>query len=274
MTQIIQSLSEISDRYDALFVDLWGCVHDGVRALPDAVAALQDYRKQGGTVVLVTNSPRPRAGIAPQIRGFGVPDDAWDTIASSGDSARAAMFRGVVGRRVWFMGEEDRDAGFFEPIRVISDPVAIERVDLDAAEGIVCCGPFDPMADPEVNRIARSRMQRAVTQYRARDNLLEQVRLEIQQRLVDGVPQLEPIAERLGVKPWTLRRRLRAEQADFSTLLEEERRRLACDWLLHSNRSVNQIALDLGYSEQSAFNRAFKRWFGVTPVSYRDSGGH
>ena len=129
-------------------------------------------------------------------------------------------------------------------------------------------------ADPEVNRIARSRMQRAVTQYRARDNLLEQVRLEIQQRLVDGVPQLEPIAERLGVKPWTLRRRLRAEQADFSTLLEEERRRLACDWLLHSNRSVNQIALDLGYSEQSAFNRAFKRWFGVTPVSYRDSGGH
>ena len=71
-----------------------------------------------------------------------------------------------------------------------------------------------------------------------------------------------------------LRRRLRAEQADFSTLLEEERRRLACDWLLHSNRSVNQIALDLGYSEQSAFNRAFKRWFGVTPVSYRDSGGH
>ncbi|HBL88023.1 MAG TPA: AraC family transcriptional regulator, partial [Alcanivorax sp.] len=105
-------------------------------------------------------------------------------------------------------------------------------------------------ADPEVNRIARSRMQRAVTQYRARDNLLEQVRLEIQQRLVDGVPQLEPIAERLGVKPWTLRRRLRAEQADFSTLLEEERRRLACDWLLHSNRSVNQIALDLGYSEQ------------------------
>jgi AraC-like DNA-binding protein len=129
-------------------------------------------------------------------------------------------------------------------------------------------------ADPEVNRIARSRMQRAVTQYRARDNLLEQVRLEIQQRLVDGVPQLEPIAERLGVKPWTLRRRLRAEQADFSTLLEEERRRLACDWLLHSNRSVNQIALDLGYSEQSAFNRAFKRWFGVTPVGYRDSGGH
>ena len=127
-------------------------------------------------------------------------------------------------------------------------------------------------ADPEVNRLSRSRMQRALTQYLARDNLLEQVRLEIQRRLVDGVPQLERIAERLGVKPWTLRRRLRAEQADFSTLLEEERQRLACDWLLHSDRSVNQIALDLGYSEQSAFNRAFKRWFAVTPLAYRDQG--
>ncbi len=48
MTQIISALSEISDRYDALFVDLWGCVHNGVHALPDAVAALQTYRKGGG----------------------------------------------------------------------------------------------------------------------------------------------------------------------------------------------------------------------------------
>ena len=129
-------------------------------------------------------------------------------------------------------------------------------------------------ADPEVHKVARSRMQRAVTQYHARDNLLEQVRLEIQKRLQQGVPQLEPIADQLGVKPWTLRRQLRAENTDFSSLLEDERRRLACDWLLHSERSVNQIALDLGYSEQSAFNRAFKRWFDITPVQYRDSQGN
>ena len=42
MSQIITNLSEISARYDALFVDLWGCVHNGVAALPDAVKALQD----------------------------------------------------------------------------------------------------------------------------------------------------------------------------------------------------------------------------------------
>jgi HAD superfamily hydrolase (TIGR01459 family) len=152
MTRIISSLSEISDRYSALFVDLWGCVHDGVRAMPDAVAALQTYRATGGIVVLVTNSPKPRAGVTTQLDHFGVPRDAWDTIATSGDSARAAMFRGAVGEKVYFMGDEVRDAEFFEPIHVIESPIQITSVPLDQADGIVCCGPFDPMADPDVNR--------------------------------------------------------------------------------------------------------------------------
>ncbi len=152
MTRILSTLDEVSPRYRALFVDLWGCVHDGVRALPEAVAALQRYRARGGVVVLLTNSPKPRAGVAEQIAHFGVPDDAWDTIASSGDSARAAMFRGAVGQRVYFIGEWDRDEGFFEPLHVIENPLPITRVPLTQAEGIVCCGPFDPLADPDVNR--------------------------------------------------------------------------------------------------------------------------
>ncbi|MGA1234405.1 MAG: TIGR01459 family HAD-type hydrolase, partial [Lutimaribacter sp.] len=70
MTQIITALADVSSRYQALFVDLWGCVHDGVRAIPSAVAALQAYRQQGGIVVLVTNSPKPRAGVAAQLQLF------------------------------------------------------------------------------------------------------------------------------------------------------------------------------------------------------------
>lgn len=151
MTQIISALSEISDRYDALFVDLWGCVHNGVHALPDAVAALQTYRKGGGKVVLVTNSPRPRAGVTRQLVHFGVPGDAWDTIATSGDSARAAMFRGVVGEKVYFIGQPGEEK-FFEPIGVIKDPVDVQMVPLEQAEGIVLTGPRDPMADPSVMR--------------------------------------------------------------------------------------------------------------------------
>ncbi|MEP1328426.1 TIGR01459 family HAD-type hydrolase [Pseudophaeobacter sp.] len=152
MTRIIETLAEISDPYKALFVDLWGCVHNGITAFPDAVAALQGYRARGGKVVLVTNSPKPRAGVASQLAEFGVPDDAYDTIATSGDSARSAMFTGAVGNKVYFMGEWQRDAGFFEPLHVIHNPVEITRVPLAEAEGIVCCGPFDTMADPDVNR--------------------------------------------------------------------------------------------------------------------------
>jgi len=81
MAQIIESLSEISSRYDALFVDLWGCVHNGVVAFDEAVDALRTYRETGGTVVLVTNSPRPRAGVVKQLTHFQVADDCWDTIA-------------------------------------------------------------------------------------------------------------------------------------------------------------------------------------------------
>ncbi|MAC77667.1 MAG: TIGR01459 family HAD-type hydrolase [Rhodobacteraceae bacterium] len=153
MTRIIPALSEISATYDALFVDLWGCLHNGVHALPDAVAALQTYRKTGGTVILVTNSPKPRQGVEVQIRDqFGVPDDCWDAIATSGDSARVAMFTGVIGQKVWFMGEPERDADFFDPPHLLDDPLPIERVALEEAEGIACCGPFDPQADPSVNR--------------------------------------------------------------------------------------------------------------------------
>ncbi|MEQ3707847.1 MAG: TIGR01459 family HAD-type hydrolase [Tateyamaria sp.] len=151
MSQIISSLTEVSDRYDALFVDLWGCVHNGVHALPEAVAALQTYRKTGGKVVLVTNSPRPRAGVTKQLVQFGVPDDAWDTIATSGDSARSAMFRGVVGQKVHLIGYPG-DERFFEPIGVVKDPIDVQIVPLEQAEGIVCTGPRDPMADPATMR--------------------------------------------------------------------------------------------------------------------------
>ncbi|MGI9395584.1 MAG: TIGR01459 family HAD-type hydrolase, partial [Boseongicola sp.] len=56
MVQIVEYLDEISDRYDAVFCDLWGCLHDGVAAFPGAVEALREFRSRGGRVVLLTNA--------------------------------------------------------------------------------------------------------------------------------------------------------------------------------------------------------------------------
>ena len=147
MTQIIDSLAEVSDRYDAVFCDLWGCLHDGLRPYPAAVEALRTFRAGGGHVVLVTNAPRPRASVERQIERMGVPRDCWDTIATSGDSARMALFQGIIGSRVWHLGPP-HDAPFFEPLKLVENPVEIELVPLERAEGIACTGPFDPHADP------------------------------------------------------------------------------------------------------------------------------
>ena len=148
---IVADLAEISDNYDAVFCDLWGCLHNGIEPFPEAVAALQAFRQRGGKVVLLTNAPRPRASVEKQLEQIGVPRDCWDVIATSGDSARSAMFRGVVGEKVWFMGQ-DYDLTFFEPPQIVEDPLEITRVPLEDATGIACLGPFDAQADPAINR--------------------------------------------------------------------------------------------------------------------------
>ncbi|GAA5065479.1 TIGR01459 family HAD-type hydrolase [Roseibacterium beibuensis] len=151
MTQIIESLSEISDRYDALYCDLWGCVHNGIEPYAEAIEAMRAFKAKGGTVLLLTNSPRPRSSVQKQLDRMGLPNDTWDVIASSGDSARLAMWQGAVGEKVYFIGE-DRDQSFFKPMDLAEDAVDIQRVPLSEAEGIVCTGPFDPHADPSVMR--------------------------------------------------------------------------------------------------------------------------
>jgi HAD superfamily hydrolase (TIGR01459 family) len=151
MTRIIDSLADIAADYDALFCDLWGCLHNGIRAFPEAVAALKGFRKGGGRVILLTNAPRPWREVEKQIEGLGVPRDAWDAIATSGDSARLAMFRGVVGTHVYFIGEPT-DLSFFGPMEMAEGSSEIVRVPLAEAEGIVCTGPRERHEDPSAYR--------------------------------------------------------------------------------------------------------------------------
>jgi HAD superfamily hydrolase (TIGR01459 family) len=140
MTEIIGSLDEIDPGYRVLYCDLWGCLHDGVQAFPAAVAALERFRAGGGVVVLLTNSPRPAGDVARQLATLGAPRSAWDVIVSSGDAAQAAMAAGQFGRRIYHIGPE-RDLVFFQDAQ--GRPIEVERVPLEAAEGIVCTGLFD-----------------------------------------------------------------------------------------------------------------------------------
>jgi len=151
MTRIIDRFSDISKDYDALFCDLWGCLHDGLRPFPDAVTALIEFRAGGGRVALVTNSPRPSDGVIAQLRAMGVPDAAYDVVVSSGDAAQAAMVAGLVGTKVWHLGA-NTDHHFFTSLADGTPIDGISRVEFDDAEGIVCTGTINDADHPEAYR--------------------------------------------------------------------------------------------------------------------------
>lgn len=151
MTKMIRSLAEVAAGYDAVFCDLWGCLHNGKAPFPAAVAALRAFRAGGGRVVLMTNAPRPFSAVERQLNTMGVPQDAWDLIVSSGDAAQAAMLQGAVGRKVFHIGAV-KDEPFFSEFpgdmaALAAGQPAIERVGMLDAEGIVCTGLADDQTE-------------------------------------------------------------------------------------------------------------------------------
>jgi HAD superfamily hydrolase (TIGR01459 family) len=151
MTEIIRSLADLSGRYDAVFCDLWGCLHNGKTVYPAAVAALQAFRKAGGRVVLLTNAPRPMSSVINQLDGLGAPRDAWDIVVTSGDAAQMGLLSGAVGRRVHHIGAPKDEAFFTDFAEDLADYARtqppITRVPLREAEGIVCTGLADDLTE-------------------------------------------------------------------------------------------------------------------------------
>ena len=96
-----------------------------------------------------------------------------------------------------------------------------------------------------------------------------QVIEEIAKLLSGGVPQLSEVAKNMGLGGRTFQRRLSERGHSFQSLTDESRRKLAQQLIQSSNYSFSEIAFLTGFSEQSAFSRAFKRWSGQTPKAYR-----
>ncbi len=88
---VIASLDAIADRYEAIFCDVWGVVHNGRSAYGEACAGLARFRDTGKHVVMLTNIPKPRGPIPGQFDRLGVPRSAWDAIVTSGDAIRAEL---------------------------------------------------------------------------------------------------------------------------------------------------------------------------------------
>ena len=130
---LIGSFDEISPRYDAILCDVWGVVHNGVRAFADASAALTRARDAGKAVVLITNAPRPHREVEAQLGALAVPRECFDRVVTSGDVTRDLIRSGP--RRIFHIGA-DRDLSLY-------DGLDVELVEEFEASAVVCTGPFD-----------------------------------------------------------------------------------------------------------------------------------
>jgi HAD superfamily hydrolase (TIGR01459 family) len=88
---LVEGLQPLSSRYDLVLCDIWGVLHNGVKAYEAAGEALTRFREGGGLVILVSNAPRPGHSVGTQLDGFGVPRSAYDSIVTSGDLSRLAI---------------------------------------------------------------------------------------------------------------------------------------------------------------------------------------
>jgi AraC-like DNA-binding protein len=120
----------------------------------------------------------------------------------------------------------------------------------------------DFVASSPVGLLRRTRNRRASSAHRVRALVLRDIRT--------GRPQAETMAERLHVSPATLRRQLAAESTSLREIRDTALRDAAVVALTEGEAPIAQIAADLGFSETSAFTRAFRRWTGHAPSAYRD----
>lgn len=153
-------LGALAGLYDVLLCDLWGVMHDGRRAFAAAVEATSRFRQGGGTVVFVTNSPRPRDLVLAQIADLGVPDHAFDALVTSGDVTIAAI--AAEGARPLHHIGPPRDGALFDAVHRRTG-VAPRLTGLAEAELVVVTGLFDDRVETPLDYAA------ALAAMRARD---------------------------------------------------------------------------------------------------------
>lgn len=125
------------------------------------------------------------------------------------------------------------------------------------------------LSDEGLTRYLLGHLDDALGRLEADQSLRQQVQDAIAHSLSAGVPKIPTIARRLGMSERTLQRRLGDEGLSFQKLVESARRELAEGLLVQSDYSLADVAFLTGFSEQSAFNRAFKRWADQTPAAFR-----
>jgi HAD superfamily hydrolase (TIGR01459 family) len=131
---LLDRFSTVAPRYDVVLCDIWGVVHNGIAVHAQACDALTRFRAAGGTVVLITNAPRPAPWVIRQMERLGVPRSAYDDVMTSGDLTRDVI-AGHKGEAAFHIGPS-RDLPIF-------DGLGVRLTAVETADFVVCSGLFD-----------------------------------------------------------------------------------------------------------------------------------
>jgi HAD superfamily hydrolase (TIGR01459 family) len=127
-------MKKLSATFPVWFCDIWGVVHDGQKPFAKTCTTLAKHRDSGGTVILVTNSPRTSQGVEKQLHGIGVDRSSYDAVVTSGDVTRTLMVQ-QGGGKLFHLGPA-RDSSIFTGLDV-------EKVELQHCTAVLCTGLFD-----------------------------------------------------------------------------------------------------------------------------------
>ena len=105
--RFVEHLRDLVGGVDVLLSDIWGVVHNGLESFPEACEALRTFRNNGGTVILITNAPRPADSVQRQLRKLAVADETYDAIVSSGDLTRHYVADHPGSKMFWLGPERD-----------------------------------------------------------------------------------------------------------------------------------------------------------------------
>lgn len=164
--------------------------------------------------------------------------------------------------------EHTRDAGQEKVCQLLGCPVVFGAPENRLYFAADCLRYASPHAEPELLALHEQYASEQVARLEKKD-IVGQLERVIAELLDSGEVTLESVAERLKIKPRTLRTRLTEAETSFNQVLADFRYRLSRQLLATTDESIDEIVYLTGFSEPSTFYRAFKRWSGMTPIEYR-----
>lgn len=130
--QKLKGISEISDKFDVYFIDLWGVIHNGVQCYPEALKVLEKLKEQNKKIVLISNAPRPAAVVKVFLETIGLKSSGYDFLVTSGDITREYISLNSSKKNFYHLGPT-RDIDLFKDLNV-----TLTRK--EECEEIICTG--------------------------------------------------------------------------------------------------------------------------------------